>query len=171
MRLLLAVPLSLLASGCFDSLTTFPRDAGSAPQPDAGACTAAQLQADAENCGACGNRCPAPLNAQATCRQGKCGRGPCELGHYDVDGAATFGCESTCAGTQCQLPDGQTVTLSRPAVHDREPSGATSSTAQRTLSGAGFRAPSSVGESPGAGATTSSNSTYRHVGGFKGASP
>ena len=168
-RLLLSVPL-LLLGGCFDSLTTFPRDAGVPPVVDAGQCTAAQLLTDVDNCGSCGNACPAPLHAQAQCVAGKCRRGPCDLGHYDVDGANTYGCESTCAGKQCVLPNGQTVTLTVPAVHDRENAGAPSATGLKTLSGAGMRTAASAGESPGAG-TTSVNSTYRHVGGFKGVTP
>ncbi|MEN9796474.1 MAG: hypothetical protein RL653_170 [Pseudomonadota bacterium] len=147
MRLLFALPLSLLASGCFDSLTSFPRDAGAPPS-----CTEAQLASDVDNCGTCGNRCPAPLHARAVCRAGKCGRGPCEREHYDIDGAATFGCESTCAGAQCRLPNGQSVTLSVPAVHDLDAAAA-------VPSGSAF------------GSKTSSNTTYRHEGGFKGASP
>jgi hypothetical protein len=150
MRLLFALTLPLLASGCFDSLTSFPKDAGTpAPPPS---CQPEQLASDVDNCGTCGNRCPAPLHAKAVCRAGKCGRGPCEREHYDIDGAATFGCESTCAGTDCRLPSGQSVTLSVPAVHDLD-------------------AAAAVPSSTGVGTKNTSNTQYRHEGGFKGATP
>jgi hypothetical protein len=151
--------LLLLAAGCFESLTAFPRkappDAGPPPPPaDAGT--------------AC-DRCPTPVHAPLACRSGTCGRGPCEPGYYDVDGPVTPGCESTCAGTTCTLPDGRTVTLSMPAVHDLGPAGALSATGLQAPDGDGLRHPAAVGEPTGS--LPSSNAQYRHTGGFHGATP
>jgi len=167
----LALPLLLLASGCFESLTAFPKKvAPDAGTPDAGPpCDAARLSTDTAHCGACGNACPAPLHAAAACRDGHCGRGPCEPGFYDVDGPVTPGCESTCVGTTCTLPGGQTVTLSMPAVHDLGPAGAASATGLKAPEGDGHRHPAAVGAPEGA--TPSSNDHYRHTGGFNGATP
>ena len=60
------------------------------------------LMTDPLNCGECGNQCPAPLHASVTCEGGLCGRGACEPGFFDLDGDATFGCESACnPGAAC----------------------------------------------------------------------
>lgn len=167
----LAPALLLLASGCFESLTAFPKKvAPDAGTPDAGPpCDTARLSTDLANCGACGNACPAPLHAEAACRDGRCGRGPCERGFYDVDGQVTPGCESTCTGTTCTLPGGQTVTLTVPAVHDLGPAGAPSSTGLQVPGGANHRHPAAVG--PPGGSLPSTNANYRHTGGFNGATP
>jgi hypothetical protein len=66
---------------------------------------------DVANCGACGQACPAPTHAAATCVAGKCRRTHCEKGYYDVDGDTTLGCESTCAGKTCTAASGSVVTL------------------------------------------------------------
>ncbi len=68
--------------------------------------TMVDTRTDPRHCGQCGATCPAPVNAAARCANGVCGRGPCQPGFFDVDGPATFGCESTCAARQCSLPDG-----------------------------------------------------------------
>src|SRR5207302_5400035 len=62
--------------------------------PCDGACV--DLATDIGNCGTCGTLCAQPSHANAKCLQGSCGRGPCWPGYYDIDGTATFGCESTC---------------------------------------------------------------------------
>ena len=53
-----------------------------------------QLQHDALNCGACGNRCRAP-NAQPVCREGECGF-VCNPNWSDIDGDPDNGCEILC---------------------------------------------------------------------------
>lgn len=61
-------------------------------------------QSDPLNCGACGKVCPTPPHAAATCDAGACGRGPCEPGWYDLDGA--LGCEAGGEGvTAAPLPE------------------------------------------------------------------
>jgi hypothetical protein len=65
----------------------------------------------ANHCGACNTACPPPAHAAATCIQGKCGRGPCDVGFFDIDGATTVGCESTCTGKSCLTAAGQVITL------------------------------------------------------------
>jgi hypothetical protein len=69
------------------------------------------LQNDVNNCGQCGEVCPLPLHASPLCANGVCGRGPCQAGYFDIDGNATFGCEATCQGQVCTLPDGGTVVV------------------------------------------------------------
>ncbi|MBM4381294.1 MAG: hypothetical protein FJ086_18650 [Deltaproteobacteria bacterium] len=154
----LLLPALLLATSCFESLTAFPKQ----PAPDAG-------QPPTVDAGSACDLCPAPVHAALVCRDGRCGRGPCEAGFYDVDGPVTPGCESTCVGTTCALPDGRTVTLTVPAVHDLGPAGATSSTGLQSPTGDGRRHPAALGEPTGS--VPSSNTTYRHTGGFHGATP
>lgn len=77
----------------------------------------ADLAIDVNNCGTCGHVCAAPRNAQATCVAGKCGRSPCAKGFFDLDGAATLGCEATCVGNVCTGPNG-VVTLSAPPLQE-----------------------------------------------------
>jgi hypothetical protein len=48
---------------------------------------------DANHCGACGNACPVPANATATCSAGRCGF-TCNAGYADCDGNASNGCET-----------------------------------------------------------------------------
>jgi hypothetical protein len=64
-----------------------------------GATGAIDTRTDPKNCGKCGTVCAAPLNASPMCLAGKCGRGPCAPGHFDLTG--TFGCESTCVKHVC----------------------------------------------------------------------
>jgi len=158
MRCLLPA-LLLLCTGCFESLTAFPKK----PAPDAG-----QPLPTVDAGSAC-DMCPTPVHAALVCRDGRCGRGPCEKGFYDVDGPVTPGCESTCVGTTCTLPSGSTVTLTLPAVHDLGPAGATSATGLKSPEGDGLRHPAAVGEPTGS--LPSTNATYRHTGGFNGATP
>ncbi|MBI3181328.1 MAG: putative metal-binding motif-containing protein [Myxococcales bacterium] len=135
--------------------------------------TTVDLQTDPANCGVCGNACPAPVNSSAACKKGVCTRGPCKTGFFDIDGAKTFGCESTCTGRVCTDPQGASVTLSNDPLPE---------------AGAVFQVPSSGGSfgdklqtsashtnfgvlgeptPPGAGgAVESKNDVYRHFGGF-----
>ncbi len=127
---------------------------------------------DVNNCGACGTVCPTPVHAAAACQAGTCGRGACAPGFYDIDGAATPGCESTCAGTTCTLPDGGTVTVTVPPGNE---AGATAglfsagaslgSTAQANGQ---YRHLGMLGEAPGTAGTPSANGQYKNVGGFTG---
>lgn len=53
----------------------------------------ANLQADAANCGACGNGCSTG-NAEATCTAGVCQISACSAGFADCDATAINGCET-----------------------------------------------------------------------------
>ncbi len=53
---------------------------------------------DVNNCGGCGDVC-APLGAFPSCTGGVCGIASCDVGHYDLDGDPSNGCEYRC------LPD------------------------------------------------------------------
>ncbi len=64
------------------------------------------------NCGACGNVCPPPPNASASCTVGVCGLGSCNMGFGNCDLSAANGCEvntntntSNCGscGTVCSV--------------------------------------------------------------------
>jgi hypothetical protein len=74
--------------------------------------TSVDTQNDPQHCGQCGASCPVPVHAAARCAEGRCGRGPCQAGFFDVDGSSVFGCEATCAGRTCTLPDGGTLAVS-----------------------------------------------------------
>ncbi|MEZ4392564.1 MAG: hypothetical protein R3A48_15865 [Polyangiales bacterium] len=72
---------------------------------------------DVNNCGLCGNRCPARSNAATTCTAGGCGF-TCNPGWADCDGNPTNGCEvnlntstSNCGacGNVCSNPHGGAV--------------------------------------------------------------
>ena len=72
------------------------------------------LQRSATHCGTCGNACPAPANATATCGASGCGFA-CRAGFADCDGSAANGCEVELAtdaahcgacGTSCATPNG-----------------------------------------------------------------
>jgi len=118
--------------------------------------------------------CPAPVNATATCNGGICGRSPCAPGFFDIDGAATFGCESTCAGRVCTLPDGGTVSLNNDPLPETGLAGRSvvngSSLGSNVLSNATHTVFSSIGEATPAvdGGIEVSNAQYRHRGGFGG---
>jgi hypothetical protein len=60
--------------------------------------------------------CPVPRHAAVTCEAGACGRGACDAGYFDFDGAETFGCEAECVGLSCRRADGTTVVLTSPAL-------------------------------------------------------
>ncbi len=133
-------------------------------------------QTDPRNCGRCGNACPAPLHASARCVQGRCGRGPCEQGFFDLDGDKTYGCESTCKNRVCTGPGGVKTPVTV------EPLPETGPVFQALV------ASSSLGASPGASVQTDSkhtntgilgeptpstkwgveqsNASHRHLGGF-----
>ncbi|MBI5542510.1 MAG: hypothetical protein HY901_01375, partial [Deltaproteobacteria bacterium] len=76
---------------------------------------------DPRNCGTCGHVCPVPEHAAATCARRACGRGPCQAGWFDLDGARTFGCETKCEGRVCTNPDGWTITLAAEPLPETGP--------------------------------------------------
>jgi hypothetical protein len=53
----------------------------------------ANLGMDVNNCKSCGNKCPAPKNANADCLAGTCAFGGCLLGYGDCDNNQANGCE------------------------------------------------------------------------------
>lgn len=115
--------------------------------------TDAGAVSDVNNCGQCGNVCPTPVNATRACVAGRCGRARCVAGFFDVDGRATFGCESQCSGATCTLPDGGQVTLTQPPVHE-------ASVTVRELSSGGAH-----------GAATQTSAQYHNVGVLGESSP
>lgn len=126
---------------------------------------------DPAHCGQCGNACPAPVHATPLCVQGACGRGPCEPGYFDLDGPATFGCESTCDGSSCTGPDGGSWPVDAPPPPEVGPvwaafsSGA--SVGAEVQTSPGFINYGVLGEAVvGDGAATMSSPTYRNIGGF-----
>ncbi len=127
---------------------------------------------DLANCGECGNACPIPVNADATCRQGVCGRTPCKAGFFDLDGDSTNGCESTCTGPACLLPDGGQLALTSPPLPEtglvfQTPSSGGSLGSQIQTSG-GHTNLGVLGQ-PSAlspGRSEASSATHRHIGGF-----
>lgn len=111
--------------------------AGGGEEDGGGSCLAddgapADLRTDARNCGQCGNACPQPLNAAPRCVEGACGRSACAAGFFDIDGARTFGCESTCVGKVCTDGAGKAVALSNTPLPE------TGLAAQAVGSGAAF---------------------------------
>jgi hypothetical protein len=139
----LAVASVMLLSACLDSLTLVPEvpaiveprqrmepmpvvdagepvvdagepvvDAGE-PMQDAGVCQLGTVT----QCGACGDACAVVAHADAVCRGGSCGRGPCHDGFFDFD-PTVGGCETNCVGTVCSGPNG-VVTLTAPPVNER----------------------------------------------------
>jgi hypothetical protein len=129
----------------------------------------AGVQDDVANCGQCGRVCPVPLNATARCLAGQCGRGPCAAGFFDLDGDVTPGCESTCAGLNCTLPDGGTVTLTVPPLSERGSGGISAGAAAgtSTQTNATHRHSGALGEGPGVSGA-SANGAHRNVGGLNG---
>jgi hypothetical protein len=83
---------------------------GPLPQPDGGPTPCGDTLADVNHCGRCDNVCPTPRRAEARCRAGVCGRGPCPSGFFDLD-PAVFGCEWRCEGTNCTHDDGRKLAL------------------------------------------------------------
>ena len=77
------------------------------------ACT--DTVSDPANCGTCGNTCK-PSHAAPRCAQGSCDRGACEPGYFDLDANRANGCEASCTGASCTLPDGAAVALSAPPI-------------------------------------------------------
>lgn len=54
----------------------------------------ASTSEDPNNCGACGNKCPAAANTRAVCNGGKCGLAACDNQYKDCDNKSTNGCET-----------------------------------------------------------------------------
>ncbi|MDC0715955.1 choice-of-anchor L domain-containing protein [Nannocystis bainbridge] len=65
--------------------------------------TCLDLLVDVDNCQACGNVCPVPPNAAATCAMGQCGLGACKAPWNDCDKDPANGCENQ---GQCQCTPG-----------------------------------------------------------------
>lgn len=57
--------------------------------------TCLALDADPQNCGACGNACSGFANAVGACENGACKIGACNTGYADCDGNGANGCETT----------------------------------------------------------------------------
>jgi hypothetical protein len=85
---------------------------------------------DLANCGSCGNACPTPKHATASCTQGVCGLGQCDQGWADCNKDPSDGCEvdtttdvkncggcgkactvngELCVNSACACPNGQTI--------------------------------------------------------------
>lgn len=78
---------------CVNGVCSFTCNAGFADcdgQPGTGC--EVSLQTDPFNCGGCGNVCPSPPNATATCDNGVCSF-TCNAGFADCDGQPGNGCE------------------------------------------------------------------------------
>jgi hypothetical protein len=97
-----------------------------------------------------GCSCPPVPNAASLCVAGACGRGPCDVGFFDLDPSAP-GCESTCRGATCTGPMG-TITLTAPPVPER---------AHGDLSTTGVRLDSSRGDLGMPGALSSGSTSHR----------
>jgi hypothetical protein len=135
-------------------------------------CSDAGLETDVANCGACGVVCPSAIQAPTACTRGTCGRGTCNAGFFDVDGPATPGCESTCAGSTCTLPDGGSVVLTRPPTPEaRGNFGVVSSggsLGNTRQSNASFRHSGVMGDAAATGGARMSNGVFQNVGGITG---
>lgn len=96
---------TLLITACL--LVAFACSKPTTPPPEA-PCKGVDLETDVANCGACGNVCPAPANADVRCVAGACSRGTCKAGMFDLGG----GCVWTCSGTTCTNGNsGEVVTV------------------------------------------------------------
>jgi hypothetical protein len=146
-----------------------------------GACV--NLSTDVAYCGACDKSCTGVLHAgTAGCSGGKCTRGACEAGFFDLDGNPANGCEASCAGRVCRLPDGGTVTLASPPLPEGavrtsafvaagQPQGVTQANAQHINIGT-LADPTPLGRSAsGTAASTLENATYKTSGGIHAAQP
>ncbi len=139
-------------------------------QPPTGA---VNTSSDVAHCGQCGNACPTPKNALASCSKGICGRGPCAKGSFDFDGPVTFGCEMSCSGKVCTDPSGNTVTVTGEllpesgAVFQALASGSSYGATVQTSSR--YTNIGILGESTpplAQGATIQTNSKYKNISGF-----
>jgi len=66
--------------------------------PDTGSCLCGpeiDMTTDPANCGFCGHACQFDF-AQPLCVGGECRLGPCEVGHWDLNGDEADGCEYAC---------------------------------------------------------------------------
>lgn len=88
-------------------------DCNGDPSDPGGACETS-LDDDADNCGACGNKCEA-VNAEVACVDGKCVISGCKDSWVDCSGGYTDGCETNtdvsvahCGGCKnpCTIPNG-----------------------------------------------------------------
>lgn len=121
-----------------------------------------ETSSDVENCGGCASRCPAPLNADATCTRSRCGRGSCYPGFFDLDRAATFGCEATCEDRICTDPSGARVRITNLPLHERDPA------FQVLVRTYASRTDDSTAASLGEDRVEMSNATHSNTGGFIG---
>ncbi len=76
--------------GCADDQ---PCEAGKSCCTD----TCFDLTTDMNNCGACDQVCPTPPNIAASCENGMCTVGDCDMGFFDCDGDPSNGCEQPMA--------------------------------------------------------------------------
>ncbi len=86
--------------------------------PGTGSPCAVDAQDDPRNCGRCGLVCSF-ANAAALCSAGRCVRGACAPGWYDLDGDPATGCEASCSGATCTTRSGSAlrkVVLSAPPL-------------------------------------------------------
>ncbi|MDY7231406.1 hypothetical protein [Hyalangium rubrum] len=77
----------------------------------------ADLTADADHCGTCGNSCPDQGNAEGVCVASTCGVA-CPVGHYDCDGNPANGCESTyaCGPASCTIDRSEELVITSLSV-------------------------------------------------------
>ncbi|MBK8998931.1 MAG: choice-of-anchor L domain-containing protein [Myxococcales bacterium] len=82
------------------------------PCPNSGdtCCTASchDLQADVNNCGACGTACAAYPNAATSCASGACSMGACAVGFADCNESPSDGCEWNLTISACACKPGST---------------------------------------------------------------
>ncbi len=81
---------TLCSDGCYISSCTFGYDDCNVDPTDG---CEAQVLTDVANCGACGATCNGLPNAKATCTDGNCVLGQCNVGFYNCDGDPKNGCE------------------------------------------------------------------------------
>ena len=147
--------------------------------------TCVDLQTNVAYCGACDKSCTGVLHAgTAGCSGGKCTRSICETGFFDLDGDASNGCEASCSGRVCRLPNGGTITLAAPplpegvvhsaafvAAGQTQDQGAAQQNSQYTNVGT-LSDPTPLGRTASGQVTgTLENTTHKTTGGIHAAQP